>query len=107
LDLVQLRDDLLFVEELSKSAIVADLRQESPLELRPGTRIVDVDRFLNSLQADFLAVLQAPHGAKLPVIEATAQACHGLASALRDLLDARDSERSARETLAELEAQAA
>lgn len=107
MDLVQLRSDLQFVEELSGDAVLDDLRREAPLLLRRGTQIVDVDRFLSSLRADCLAVLHVPGGARVLVLEATAHACHNMAAALRDLLETRDSDRAALETLAELEVQAA
>lgn len=104
LDHAALRRDLQFLDAIAADGSLEPLRRELPLPLKPGLLIVDLDRLLASLRADCSAALAAPQGSCPPVLIAAAEVCHDLVTALRDLLEARDSEAAAREALAELEA---
>ncbi|MBI4494904.1 MAG: hypothetical protein HY690_19185 [Chloroflexi bacterium] len=103
LDRAVLERDLRYLEEFVQTAAFEVLRHDLPAPLQPGMAIVDLDAFLAALRSDLAAALAADRGGlRSPVLEASAQAVHNLVAALRDLLDARESEAAGWDALAEL-----
>ncbi len=99
--------DLRYLDELSRTPEFEALRGDLPVQLRPGMVIVDLDRFMAALRADCSAALVLRNGARASALDAAGKVAHSLVDALRDLMDARDSERAAREAMAEMEEQPA
>lgn len=105
LDAATLERDLRFLKDLAHTDAFEALRRDLPAPLRPGIAIVDLDRFMTALRATCAATLGAqPERGQAPALAATAQVAHSLVNALRELLEARDSEAAGWEALAELQA---
>lgn len=105
LDPALLERDLQYLRELVQSDAFEALRRDLPVQLAPGATIVDLDRFIASLQADCTAALAAQlDTARSSVREASARVAHKLVQALHELLDARESELAGWEALTALEA---